>query len=141
MVEPPRKGSIFEISEERFGEGREIAVVVSVARPAMPQARAYVNANLPAVGQLISFTMPGGPGQQSVAAGAHAAALAEQIAHHLRAIKAGDPDVIVHIFPACPNTMLFYLGQNHQGIAPCIVYEFDFDRLGNKTYQPSIVME
>lgn len=40
-----------------------------------------------------------------------------------------------------PNALLFYLGQHHQGIAPCIVYEFDFDRHGNKTYQPSFVID
>jgi len=47
----------------------------------------------------------------------------------------------VHIFAACPNSVLFYLGQQHQGIAPCIVYEFDFDRRAHKTYQPSFVID
>jgi hypothetical protein len=26
-------------------------------------------------------------------------------------------------------------------IAPCIVYEYDFDRRGNKTYQPSFFID
>jgi hypothetical protein len=37
--------------------------------------------------------------------------------------------------------MLFFLGQQQQAIAPCIVYEFDFDRRGNKSYQPSFMMD
>src|SRR5262249_47652554 len=70
-----------------------------------------------------------------------AAALAEQIANVVRGLKTTDPDAIVHIFAACPNSLLFFLGQQHQGIAPCVVYEFDFDRQGSKTYQPSFVID
>jgi hypothetical protein len=33
--------------------------------------------------------------------------------------------------------LLYFLGQQHQGIAPCVVYEFDFDRAGNRSYHPS----
>ncbi|SDR58599.1 hypothetical protein SAMN05519103_06166 [Rhizobiales bacterium GAS113] len=134
-------GTRFEIAEETLGAGREIAAAISVAQPAAAQARAYVAAHLPAVGKLVSFGMPAGPGQQSVAGGEHAAALAEQVSNHLRSLKADDPDPVVHIFAACPNSLLFYLGQNHQGIAPCIVYEFDFDRRAHKTYQPSFVID
>jgi hypothetical protein len=56
-------------------------------------------------------------------------------------MKADDLDAVVHIFAACPNSLLFFLGQHHQGIAPCIVYEFDFDRRAHKTYQPSFVID
>ncbi|MGX5843701.1 SAVED domain-containing protein [Mesorhizobium sp. ArgA1] len=135
------KGARFTVSEETLGTGAAIGVAISVSRAAEPQARAYVAANLPDVGKLVSFALPTGPGQQNVAGGAHAAALAEQISNHLRALKADDPDAVVHIFAACPNSLLFFLGQQHQGVAPCIVYEFDFDRRGNKTYHPSFVME
>jgi len=49
-------------------------------------------------------------------------------------------DVLVHVFAAVPNSLLFYLGQQHRAIAPCVVYEFDFDRQDNKSYQPSLVI-
>ena len=93
------------------------------------------------MGRFVSFSLPAGPGQQNVAGGAHAAALAEEISNCLRSLKTDDPDAVVHIFAACPNSLLFFLGQQHQGIAPCIVYEFDFDRRGNKSYQPSFTMD
>jgi SMODS-associated and fused to various effectors sensor domain len=131
----------FAVVEESVGKGREIGVSISVSLSAEPHARAYINAELPEVGRLVSFTLPAGPGQQNVAGGAHAAALAEEISNCLRSFKTDDPDAVVHIFAACPNSLLFFLGQQHQGIAPCIVYEFDFDRRGNKTYQPSFVMD
>lgn len=135
------KGARFDVVDEPVGAGREIAIAISVSQPAAAQARAYVRTRLPAVGTLIAFAIPTGPGQQSVTGGAHAAALAEQISNHLRIVKADDPDAVVHIFAACPNGVLFYLGQQHQGIAPCIVYEFDFDRRAHKTYQPSFVID
>lgn len=135
------KGARFDVVDEPVGAGREIAIAISVSQPAAAQARAYVRTRLPAVGTLIAFAIPTGPGQQSVTGGAHAAALAEQISNHLRIVKADDPDAVVHIFAACPNSVLFYLGQQHQGIAPCIVYEFDFDRRAHKTYQPSFVID
>ncbi|AWB22595.1 SAVED domain-containing protein [Methylobacterium currus] len=135
------KGARFDIADEVIGDGRDIAVAVSISQPATAQARAYVAAQLPEVGRLVSCTLPGGPGQQSVAGGEHAAALAEQLSNHLRSLKIHDPDAVVHIFAACPNSFLFFLGQHHQSIAPCIVYEFDFDRRGTKTYQPSFVID
>lgn len=135
------KGASFEVTEEQLGGGRDVAVAISVSQPAMAQARAYMATRLPDVGKLISFGLPGGPGQQNVAGGEHAAALAEQIANHIRTATADDPDAVVHIFAAAPNSLLFYLGQHHQAIAPCIVYEFDFDRRAQKTYQPSFVID
>jgi hypothetical protein len=76
-----------------------------------------------------------------VLGGEHAAALAESDANHLRSIKGNDMDVVAHVFAAAPNALLFYLGQQHQAISPCNVYEYDFDRRGNKSYQPSMIMD
>jgi hypothetical protein len=135
------KGGRFDITTDVIGAGREIAIAINVSQPATAQARAYVAAQLPNVGTLVSFAMPTGPGQQSVAGGEHATALAEQVSNHVRMMKANEPDAVLHIFAACPNSLLFFLGQYHQGIAPCIVYEFDFDRLAHKTYQPSFVID
>ncbi|WCK21744.1 SAVED domain-containing protein [Agrobacterium tumefaciens] len=135
------KGARFNITTETIGTGRDIAVAISVSQSATTQAKAYTTAQLPNAGNLVSFALPTGPGQQSVAGGEHAAALAEQVSNHLRSIRADDLDAIVHVFAACPNSLLFFLGQHHQGIAPCIVYEFDFDRKSHKTYQPSFVID
>ena len=135
------KGLPFDVVEEAVGAGRDIAIAISIAQPAAMQARAYVVSNLTQVGKLVSFSLPTGPGQQAVAGGGHAASLAEHVSNRLRQIKAHDLEAVVHIFAACPNTLLFFLGQGHQGVAPCVVYEFDFDHKGNKTYQPSFVID
>ncbi len=135
------EGGRFEIAEDQVGRGRHIAIAISVSQPAAAQVHAYVAAQLPGVGKFLSCAMSTGPGQRSVAGGEHAAALAEQLSNHVRTVKANDPDAVIHIFAAAPNSLLFYLGQHHQAIAPCIVYEFDFDRQAHKTYQPSFMID
>jgi len=135
------RGAPFNIVVDRSGGGGEIAVAVSISQSTEVQTRAYIASRLPKVEALVSFDLPMGPGQQSVAGGGHASALAEQVSNTLRDIKPQNPDTLIHIFAACPNSFLFFLGQHHQGIAPCIVYEFDFDRRSHKTYQPSFVLD
>ena len=135
-----RTGSRFETEEEPLARGRDIAIAISVSQPTVAQVRAYLAEKLPSVGKFISCAMPAGPGQRSVAGGEHAAALAEQVSNCVRVAKETDPDAVIHIFAAAPNTLLFYLGQHHQAMAPCVVYEYDFDRRGNKTYQPSFTI-
>lgn len=134
-------GSAFTVTTRQVGSGAEIALAISVSQSTEAQTLAYVKARLPAVGKIVQFSLPAGPGGQTVAGGGHAAALAEQVSNAVRALKVEDPDAMVHIFAACPNALMFFLGQQHRAMAPCIVYEFDLDRRGDKTYQPSFVID
>lgn len=133
-------GPAFEERSEGTGDGRDVAVLMSAAQDVGSRVRAYMATAGLDVGTVLGFSLPGGPGQQSVAGGGHAAALAEQVANAVLRAKADDPDATVHVFAAVPNSVLFYLGQQHQAIAPCTVYEFDFDRRGDRTYHPSFTM-
>jgi hypothetical protein len=136
-----KSSAAFEITESRLGDGPDVAIAISVAQSAEPAARAYCGKALPKVGRLVTYVLPRGPSQQGIQGGGHAAALAEAIANHVRLIKGEEVETLTHIFAAAPNSLLFYLGQQHQAIAPCVVYEYDFDRHGNKSYQPSMVMD
>lgn len=136
-----KTGAAFGVTTHRLGTGRAIAIGIGVARAVDSDALSYIPSRLSDVGKYISFALPSGPSQQVVAGGEHASVLADQVANVVRDIKSSDVDAVVHIFAACPNALLFFLGQHHRGIAPCVVYEFDFDRRGNKTYQPSFVIE
>ena len=131
----------FTVHQHEIGAGKDIGIAISVAQPTEAQVRQYITEQIPNIGQLLTFECPSGISHQMIAGGGHAAALAEQVANTIRQAKKDDPDAMVHIFAAVPNSLLFYLGQNHQSIAPCIVYEYDFDRRGNKTYQPSFIID
>lgn len=120
--------------------GSEIAVAISVSQNVLSATQQYIESHLPNVGKILSITLPGGPGQQNIAGGAHAAALAEQLSNVIRGMRAS-LECKIHIFAACPNALLFYLGQQSQGISPCLIYEYDFDREGNKSYQPSFLFD
>ncbi len=134
-------GARFAELASPLGTGRDIAVLVSAAQDVEPQVRQYISSYALDIGIMLSFSFESGPSQQSITGGAHAAALAEQVANAIRRSKAEDPGAIVHVFASVPNAMLFFLGQQQQAIAPCIIYEFDFDRRGNKSYQPSFAMD
>lgn len=112
-------GGRFEVSEERLGDGRDIAVAISISQVATAQAQAYA-ASLSEVGKLTSFAFPTGPGQQSVAGGEHAAALAEQISNHVRMARAGDTDGVVHIFAAEPVACRYPALRTHPAHKCCL---------------------
>lgn len=134
-------GAGLEMETDTLGSGDEFAVGIGVSQAVEDQARGYIDRHLPRVGGWLSFSPPGGPSQRAVAGGGHASALAEQISNAIRRWRRGNQDATAHIFAACPNSLVYFLGQHHQAVAPCVVYEFDFDRQGNKTYQPSFVMQ
>ena len=134
-------GARFDETAASIAAGRALVVLVSVAQDVGPQALKYIARSHLDIGTMLTFSFDGGPGQQRVSGGTHAAALAEQVANGIRRAKADDPDATVHVFASVPNSVLFYLGQQHTAIAPCIVYEFDFDRRGDKSYHPSFVMD
>lgn len=133
-------GPLFEVSKSAYGDGRNIVVLMSAAQDVELQARNYITDHQLDVGTIVSFKAHGGPGQMSIKGGAHAALLADQVANTIRSLKAQDPDAEIHLFAAVPNSLLFFLGQQQQAIAPVIIYEFDFDRRGNKSYQPSFII-
>lgn len=132
--------SKFVVTEESIGKGSEVAIAISISQDAERQTKDYVALNLPNVGTLVTFYFSDGPGQQNISGGEHAAVLAEQVSNTLRNLRIEGSDAVIHIFAACPNAFLFFLGQHHEGIEPCIIYEFDFNRSGNKTYQPSFLI-
>jgi hypothetical protein len=134
-------GDQFDSKISKISNGEDIAVAVALTQPVEVQTRHYINDQLIQVGQFAVFSTPTGPGQQTVKGGQHASTLAEQVSHSIREMKRVNPNAVVHIFAACPNSFLFYLGQNSQGIGPVVVYEFDFDHNGNKSYFPSFTID
>lgn len=133
-------GPSFSTHLREHGSGEDLAVLVSATHDVENQALQYIDKQLPNVGPILSFAPADGPGPKSIAGGAHAADLADQLTRAIRAARLG-PDARVHLFCAAPNAFLFFLGQQSQAVAPAIVYEFDFDRKGDKSYQPSFLMD
>lgn len=116
--------------------GRDIAIVLSITRNALPDAQDYIVSELPEVGQILHFSPREGVGLQSITSGAHASNVADFVAK-----KFGDVRVPVgskvHIFSAAPNAVNFFVGQQTDYFGTCIFYEFDFNRQVHASYIPS----
>jgi hypothetical protein len=79
----------------------------------------------PQVGRLVSASPVGGPSPQSIKGPEHAFRLAAQLpgvlaeARPSRAARA-------HVFFACPNALMFFIGQQREALGRVALYEFDF---------------
>jgi hypothetical protein len=124
----------------KSGDGEDIALLLSLTHDVEAAAVRHLEASGRAIGTILSCSPPGGPSQQSLAGGAHAARLADQITSEIRKIR-DTCDGTLHLFAACPNALLYFLGQQHRGIGPVVIYEFDFDRRGNRGYHASFLID
>ncbi|PLY12864.1 MAG: hypothetical protein C0631_15510 [Sedimenticola sp.] len=134
-------GDALKITNNTLGGSPDIAVGISITQSVEAHMQRYIDASLPSVGHMVTAMPHSGPGQQCISGGQHSSKLAQQLAQFIREVKIDNFGATVHVFAACPNSFLFYLGQQHQWIGPVIVYEFDFDGQGNKGYQPSFLIE
>ncbi|MEW8693088.1 MAG: SAVED domain-containing protein [Candidatus Thiodiazotropha endolucinida] len=140
-VDDGTRGSGLKITTEQLDASPDIAVGISITHLVDKHMHLYIDESLPHIGHLMSAVPATGSGHHSVAGGMHAAELAQQVAQAIREYKIDHPNATVHVFSASPNSFLFYLGQQHQGIGPVVVYEFDFDGRGNRGYQPSFTID
>ena len=124
------------VSIEPAGEGQSVAIVLSITRNALPDARDYIAANLPDVGRILHFTPEAGYGFQSISSGAHASDVAEIVARTFGEARVPFK-ATVHIFSAAPNAVNFFVGQQTDYMGTCIFYEYDFNRQLHASYIPS----
>ena len=131
-----KAGPTSVVATETISDGTDAALIVSLSRDASDDVREYVDQHLPSVGKVIHVTSGTGVGQAAVAGGAHAAAVADEVAEAVRKarLKFG---ATVHVFITAPNAFTFFLGQHREAIGPCVLYEFDFKRKVDGSYHPS----
>lgn len=129
-------GPPVDIVTRKVADGDDLAVVVSLTRDSLADVQTYVASSLPSVGSILDARPSAGPGQSAVAGGAHAAAMADQVAEAVRSVrlKAGAK---VHVFVSGPNAFSFFLGQHRSAMGPSVTYEFDFERRFDASYLPA----
>lgn len=116
--------------------GTELAVVISVTHDALADSRRHIEQSLPNVGDIVHAALPE-LGPQSVKDGPHARWLADGLVRILSAKVAAKGSHHLHIFPACPASLAFLLGQEARVLGPSTVYEYDFGEAG-RTYRPGM---
>lgn len=125
----------WSFTEEMLGDGRELAVAVSVTWSVVDDVRAQLPKLAPSAGTLVHATVPT-HGAAVIESGPHARHLADALVEHLvRRVRALGA-MRLHLFAACPVSFGFLLGQHAGALGPTTVYEFNFGR--SRDYAPGM---
>lgn len=125
---------------EREGGHEDIAICLSVTHDVRRDVEEFLAAEgAPAVGRLVLVSPEAGPSPQSIEGPDHAYRLASQLpgvvaeARPSRAARA-------HVFFACPNALMFFIGQQREALGRLALYEFDFGFERDGSYQLSFAL-
>ena len=122
----------------RAEEHKDIAVCLSVTHDVRADVEAFLaSEGSPAVGSLVLVSPEGGPSPQSIKGPDHAYTLAASFPSLL--IKALPTRAArVHLFFACPNGLMFFIGQHRDALGRVALYEFDFGAERDGSYLHSL---
>lgn len=121
--------------------GHGTAYAIGVTRPTEGGVRQYARENNLNFRRLLVAQPAGGPSASAVLSGAHANALAEQLASKIRLERETSPagrTERYHLFISAPNAFTFYLGRQAAMVKPLTLYEFDFGYQVDGSYRPSL---
>lgn len=122
---------------ERAPAAADVAVCLSVTHDVRAAVETYLaSPRAPAVQRVVVLSPVGGPSPQSIKGPDHA----YQLAAALPALLAGarpSRHAVAHIFFACPNALMFFIGQQREALGRIALYEFDFGIERDGSYQHS----
>lgn len=122
-------------------DGQGTACAISLTRDTVGAVRHYVQENQPKLRRLLMAKTTCGPSALAVVSGAHANALAEQLAAKIKLDREANASARrerYHLFISAPNAFTFYLGRQAAMMKPLTLYEFDFGYQVDGAYRPSL---
>jgi hypothetical protein len=123
---------------DKDADQEDVAICFSVTHDVRADVEAYLASGKgPSVRRLVLLSPDGGPSPQSIKGPDHA----YQLALALPAILASARPVRgarAHVFFACPNALMFFIGQQRNALGRLDLYEFDFGIERDGSYQSSI---
>ena len=133
--EPP-EAFRWQVSELELNRGDDLALVVSVTRPAFADAERSIHALALPIRRLLHLQLPE-INQSAIADGFHARWLADALVREATRLVQADLPPRLHLFPACPAALAFLLGQQAEALGPTTVYEFPFNN-PSRLYRPGM---
>lgn len=116
----------------------DVAICLSVTRDVFTDVKEYLSSvDAPSVGRIVRLTPFGGSSPQSIHGANHAYQLAVQFPTMLASARA-NRRARAHIFFACPNALMFFIGQQREALGRLALYEFDFGLERDGSYQHSL---
>lgn len=117
---------------------QDVAICLSVTHCVREDVEAFLaSEGAPKVGRLVSVSPMGGPSPQSVKGPDHAYRLAAQLPSVLADARASRA-ACAHVFFACPNALMFFIGQQRDALGRVALYEFDFGIERDGSYSLSL---
>ena len=116
----------------------DVAICLSVTHDIYADVNEFLSSpDIPPVNCIVMLTPIGGPSPQSVHGADHAYQLAAQLP---RILAHARPNRLTraHIFFACPNALMFFIGQQRDSLGRLVLYEFDFGLERDGSYQKSL---
>ena len=124
-----------------LGLGPDIVMNLSITSNISSELNAYLATASVPTGQVINLQPEGGPSQSAVTSGEHALGIADEV---IRLVQAARPSngqqSRIHVFAACPNAVMFLLGQQYPALGQVTVYEYDFEGTRSGSYEPSLAL-
>jgi len=125
---------------EKSLDAEDVAVCLSVTHNVHSDVEAYLaSPGAPKVRRLVVLSPEGGPSPQSIKGPDHAYQLATALPALLASARPGRA-ARVHLFFACPNALMFFIGQQREALGRLALYEFDFGIERDGSYQFSLLL-
>lgn len=116
----------------------DVAICLSVTHEVYTDVEEYLSSSdAPQVGRVVMLSPEGGPSPQSIHGADQAYQLAVQLPGMLSKARPSRR-TRVHIFFACPNSLMFFIGQQREALGQLTLYEFDFGLERGGLYQQSL---
>jgi hypothetical protein len=118
-------------------EAVDIAIGLSVTQDVKEDVETYLaSINAPAVRRLVLLSPEGGPSPLGIQGPDHAYQLACELPKIFK-IARTSRQTRVHVFFACPNSLMFFIGQQREALGRIALYEFDSSMDLDESYKPS----
>jgi hypothetical protein len=123
QLPPGNGGWRWDCVEE--GEGSDLAVVISVSKAALADARHAIPKLGLSLAAIHHASVPV-PGNEAIVDARHARWLADDLILAIHGLRARLRPQRLHLFPACPVALMLLLGQQAEACGPTTVYEFAY---------------
>lgn len=118
--------------------GQDVALAISINHFIAEEVLSLISKPPLQIGRLLSARVPR-IGQTRVESGAHAFALAEELAQRLKQRSPEEKQGVLHVFAAVPNAFMFFLGRLARNFGTVQLYEHNFENDPRyPLYMPSI---
>jgi hypothetical protein len=123
---------------ELAAENQDVAICLSVTHDIRPDVEEFLaSEGAPQVSRLVLVSPIDGPSPHSIRGPNEAHRLAAQIPRILFESRSSRA-ALAHVFFACPNALMFFIGQQREALGRIALYEFDFAIEQDGSYSHSL---